>query len=642
MNYDRILSFKGTWRDYQARVLENSMKYLEDGRVHIVAAPGSGKTTLGIELIKRLGKPALVLTPSITIREQWVDRIAEAFLADGLKPQDYLSQDLREPRVITIVTYQSLHSAVKRLKNADNDNNNDNEADNDDTLIDTSYGNSEDYSNFDIFAMLKDNAVGVLCLDECHHLRTEWWKALEEVKNAVGDLKVIALTATPPYDSTPSLWKRYTNMCGEIDVEITIPELVKEGSLCPHQDYIYFNYPTADEEAEVERLLAKSNTEQSKKLLANSIGKANSIRSITAHEYSAMGKDLRLLILTDYIKRDYERAVGDETQDVNALGVLPFFEQLRRAFDADGLKLGILCGTLVVIPAAAKEALLSAVGNDGKVTFSTIGSLPETEYLSVNAVGNAHFLTGAVTDIFTSGHMQALIGTKSLLGEGWDAPCVNSLILASFVGSFMLSNQMRGRAIRIFRDNPDKTSNIWHLVCLNPRKGIKSAVGTNDTDEISEDLTLLKRRLEHFQGLHYSKNTIESGIERLDIIAPVLSGKYTEETVAEINEKSLALSEQRDELRNRWQSALAIYKKPQLKTEENRLQRRQSSTPKTGTPENSKSKKTGAGKAANKNACKKKRLQKARNKKIIRMLKKLAIPAGIIVAAVIAKLIFAL
>ena len=32
-------------------------------------------------------------------------------------------------------------------------------------------------------------------------------------------------------------------------------------------------------------------------------------------------------------------------------------------------------------------------------------------------------------------YIKVIIGTKSLLGEGWDAPCVNSLILASFVGS---------------------------------------------------------------------------------------------------------------------------------------------------------------------------------------------------------------
>ena len=94
--------------------------------------------------------------------------------------------------------------------------------------------------------------------DECHHLRSEWWKALEDFKKQVDNLKIIALTATPPYDSTPAMWTRYMNMCGEIDEEITIPELVKEGSLCPHQDYVYFNYPTKEEEQEVRRFQERS------------------------------------------------------------------------------------------------------------------------------------------------------------------------------------------------------------------------------------------------------------------------------------------------------------------------------------------------------------------------------------------------
>ena len=37
-------------------------------------------------------------------------------------------------------------------------------------------------------------------------------------------------------------------MCGPVDEEISVPELVKEGSLCPHQDYVYFNYPSKEEE----------------------------------------------------------------------------------------------------------------------------------------------------------------------------------------------------------------------------------------------------------------------------------------------------------------------------------------------------------------------------------------------------------
>ena len=72
MNYEGILEFKGTWRNYQARVLEHADRYMSDGKIHIVAAPGSGKTTLGIELIRRMNGKALILAPSITIREQWI------------------------------------------------------------------------------------------------------------------------------------------------------------------------------------------------------------------------------------------------------------------------------------------------------------------------------------------------------------------------------------------------------------------------------------------------------------------------------------------------------------------------------------------------------------------------------------------
>lgn len=66
------------------------------------------------------------------------------------------------------------------------------------------------------------------------------------------DATLISLTATPPYDSTPAQWKRYIDLCGPIDEEIFTPELVKENSLCPHQDYVYFNWPTAQELASVE------------------------------------------------------------------------------------------------------------------------------------------------------------------------------------------------------------------------------------------------------------------------------------------------------------------------------------------------------------------------------------------------------
>ena len=661
MNYEGVLKFKGTWRSYQARVLENVGRYLADGKIHIVAAPGSGKTTLGIELIRRMNGNVLILAPSITIREQWVARIKEAFLCDGCKGEDYLSQDLKNPKAITVATYQALHSAMTRFQGTEKDGEEDAA-----TTVEV------DYAGFDLVGTMQKADIKILCLDECHHLRSEWWKALEEFKCKFNNIKTISLTATPPYDSTPAMWTRYMNMCGEIDEEITIPELVKEGSLCPHQDYVYFNYPTKAEEQEVHKFTERSQAmmqtlmrddqllsyirmhrglsgqssddlllddpaylssiliylqsrnvpfpsrlqrllgakhlpnmstewmecllqgflyddadsymcdktyremlidqlkaqgliEKRKvvmtksaaieKLLTNSLGKCNSIRDIVFHEYQTTGDALRLLVLTDYIRKEYEKSLGNEESDVNALGVLPFFEMLRRENAKKGghVRFGVLCGTIVIIPAEAREALEREVADCGKVTFSKVGNLEESDYLKVTAVGDAHFLTGAVTNIFAQGAMQVLIGTKSLLGEGWDSPCINSLVLASFVGSFMLSNQMRGRAIRVWREEPDKTSNIWHLVCLKPWNEVQK----NPEDGISEDYTLLERRMEHFLGLHYTEDTIENGMDRLSIVKP----PFNKMNVDSINKKMLAMSGQRASLKERWDRSLAVYDK---------------------------------------------------------------------------------
>ena len=694
MDYSNILKFKYTWRKYQARVLENTKEYVADGKVHIVAAPGSGKTTLGIELIGRMRECALVLAPSITIREQWKERIVDGFLLEGLNPDDYISQDLKEPRAITIATYQALHSAMNRYKGRlDESGNVDGDKDSDDVPGSSAKSTEEvDYSDFDIVKTMKSNKIGLVCLDECHHLRSEWWKALEDLKKEMGGFKVIALTATPPYDSNATMWNRYMNMCGEIDEEIAIPELVKEGSLCPHQDFVYFNYPTQEEREEVEKFKTRSKdaydklmgdsvfadavashkglcglvsadvllenpnyfasiliylqaknipfpdrlkrllgtkrlpemaatwmelllqgflyddaenytcdeayikdlisylkaegviekkkvsfttTPSIEKLLTTSKGKCESIKDIVGHEYRSYGKELRLLVLTDYIRKEYEKALGTDA-DVVSLGVLPFFEQLRRSVGVEtNLRIGVLCGTIVIIPAEAKDALVEAVGASGKVTFSKIGNLSEDDYVKVNTVGDAHFLTGAVTEVFTKGHMQVLIGTKSLLGEGWDSPCINSLILASFVGSFMLSNQMRGRAIRVFKGNPDKTSNIWHLVCLSPW----ADAAKGDAAEASEDYALLERRMEHFLGLHYTEDVIENGMDRLSIIQP----PFDEKNVASMNQKMLELSGERATLKDRWNRSLSLYRKMDI-VEETAVS--ETSVPKTVFKEN--------------------------------------------------------
>jgi superfamily II DNA or RNA helicase len=42
---------------------------------HFVGHPGSGKTVIGLEILRRLERPALVLAPTATIEGQWRDKL---------------------------------------------------------------------------------------------------------------------------------------------------------------------------------------------------------------------------------------------------------------------------------------------------------------------------------------------------------------------------------------------------------------------------------------------------------------------------------------------------------------------------------------------------------------------------------------
>lgn len=184
--YDNILSFKGTWRRYQERVLNFSDAYLSDKKIHIVAAPGAGKTTLGIELIRRTQKPCLILSPRIVIREQWLERIKDGFLNERLSPEDILSNDMKNPKLITSITYQTLFCGMTRYAGMTEEEETENQE-------------AMDFSHFELLRTVKEAGIKVICLDECHHLKNEWWKALEDFMKEMGEVTVISLTATPPY-----------------------------------------------------------------------------------------------------------------------------------------------------------------------------------------------------------------------------------------------------------------------------------------------------------------------------------------------------------------------------------------------------------------------------------------------------------
>ncbi len=660
------LRFQGSFRDYQQKVLDDSKSYLDDGKIHVVAAPGSGKTTLGLEFICRLAKPALVLTPSITIRQQWGERFIDAYLPEGEQPEAYISYHISDPREITCITYQALYSAMSG-KEAE-------ETDEDEEELEHETGSLKTavLPRLDVAAIMKKKGITTICLDEAHHLRTEWHRSVTKLLDELGNrVTIIALTATPPYDSTPAEWKKYTDLCGPIDAEISIPQLVGQKTLCPHQDLVYFSYPTKEEKAEIQAIKQRASqaitdvlksglleeaftyfsqsmdvdkedflyqhieefraflycasisgvdipkqyhkliSEKKKtavfsktmaqmgcqfvvdnptlfgesvsdqmlaffrerhvtdrkridvtankslaSLLASSMGKLGGIQTIVRNETENLGDDLRMVILTDYIKKNLIKLIGTEEPLVE-MGTVPIFESLRRE-KISGARLGVLSGTLTILPDTAVPALNRLSYKEG--CSVSIKPIRETGFSKVDFTGGNKKKVHIVTKLFQQGEINIMIGTKSLLGEGWDSPCINSLILASFVGSFMLSNQMRGRAIRIDKEHPEKVSNIWHLITPETDESFKTAFASlmQGKDVYENSMTLgadyesVARRFDCFMAPSIKEDVIQSGIERLGI------HHFMERSqIEKSNKEMLALSSDREEAKARWARSIA-------------------------------------------------------------------------------------
>ena len=96
------LSLRGSLRPYQRLALDAFETDRAAGRrsTHLVAPPGSGKTVIGLEIVRRLDRPALVLAPTATISAQWADKL-------GLfteQPAAFLAPE----GALHVLTYQSI------------------------------------------------------------------------------------------------------------------------------------------------------------------------------------------------------------------------------------------------------------------------------------------------------------------------------------------------------------------------------------------------------------------------------------------------------------------------------------------------------------------------------------------------------
>ncbi len=204
------------------------------------------------------------------------------------------------------------------------------------------------------------------------------------------------------------------------------------------------------------------------RVLARSAAKTHGAVEIAAAEADTLGSRLRCLVLCDH-----ERATA----------TLP--SGLRAVLDPQAGAATLLLDTLVSDERTRRLCPMlvtgSTVATDEPtardfVAFVAERSGDEGPQLEVRPTGTGvATITGRwrsrdwvphVTAFFEAGRCRVLVGTRGLLGEGWNARGINTLIDMTTATTPTSVVQTRGRALRLDPAWPGKAATTWTVVCV--------------------------------------------------------------------------------------------------------------------------------------------------------------------------------
>ncbi len=285
-NTGPTIRFTGQFRRYQTSMLGLVATHPTSDRCyHLVAPPGSGKTIIGLELIGRFARPAVVFAPTTTIQGQWLDKL-EMFTGEA---DEVGSRDATDLGYVTALTYQVISTPdaaseafhgmaitawaaesadslamaadpveamariermadvnpdayrdemAKRVKRVRHD------------LLAADGAKVYDYLHPNARALIDRivaAGVGTVVLDECHHLLDYWAIVLRALIARLDSPYVVGLTATLPSPEDNEEYENYTSLLGDVDFEIPTPAVIKEGDLAPFRDLAWWVKPTEAE-----------------------------------------------------------------------------------------------------------------------------------------------------------------------------------------------------------------------------------------------------------------------------------------------------------------------------------------------------------------------------------------------------------
>ncbi|ORB99969.1 DEAD/DEAH box helicase family protein [Mycobacterium kansasii] len=585
--------FAGEWRRYQQQALDafDADVATGDNRSYLVLPPGAGKTMIGLEAARRVGRRTLVLVPNTAVQAQWAAAWNTRF-----PPLDPSAPACGTDRALTsamnVLTYQSLavidgetdataRRAILRTRDRQ-------------ALLGLLHPNGR---------ALIERAASLgpwtLVLDECHHLLATWGALVGALVSVLGPrTALIGLTATPATALTE--WQRalHDELFGTADFVVPTPALVKEGDLAPYQELVYLTGPTPEEQAwmATERArfadlmlalvdqqvgsmslaawlrtrivdrstrdgnqIAWSTFERAEPALAASglrfvhdgliplpdgarlreqhrvapdahdwvtvltdfaaghlldsddprdaqaltaikrvlpgLGYRLTSRGVrvatspvdrvcslseskvaaTTHildaEDTVLGARLRALVLCDFESMTGTLPTSLKGAPVNDLsGSAQLVTAMLAASDkrrASPLHPLLVTGQTFACPAAIEDDLTAFCASRGAV----VSTEPLRTHPGLRLVrGNGNFgprtWVALATEYFMTGRARVLVGTRALLGEGWDCAAVNVTVDLTSATTPGAITQMRGRALRRDPADAGKVADNWSVCCV--------------------------------------------------------------------------------------------------------------------------------------------------------------------------------
>lgn len=291
------------------------------------------------------------------------------------------------------------------------------------------------------------------------------------------------------------------------------------------------------------------------RVLSLSASKAVAALTILEQEQAALGNNLRALILCDY-----ERAGSDllaklrGVLDPQAGSASLLLQQLTASESVAQLDPVLMTGRTVACSRASATSLLPWIEQQvpelqGNVTseslFQPLDDRHDQRWEDVVVVRPQHAwwrprnYVPLLTRYFEEGRSKLLVGTRGLLGEGWDAKRINVLVDLTAASTSTSVHQMRGRSLRLDPALPHKVANNWDVVCVDA-----------DHPKGMADYERFVRKHRHYYA-PTSAGEIESGVSH---VHPSLSpfGPPGISVFSQINGAMLNRAVERDNIYRLW------------------------------------------------------------------------------------------